>query len=68
MTSGDRPQKFRVDDARYLDLKSAFDSPNQMHYPDLGSDASSVWNFYGCCSDVISRRNQWWRVEMRLFS
>ena len=25
MTSGDRPQKFRTDDAHYLDLKSAFD-------------------------------------------
>ena len=25
MTSGDRPQKFRADDARYLDLESAFD-------------------------------------------
>ena len=30
------------------------------HYPDLGSDASSVLNF----SYVISRGNQWWRREM----
>ena len=22
-----------------------FDSANQKHYPDMGSDASSVWNF-----------------------
>ena len=33
-------QKFRTDDVRY---------------PDLGSDASSVWNFCSRCSDVISR-------------
>ena len=33
------------------------------HYPDLGSDASSVWTFYHC-SDVISCGNQWWRRRM----
>ena len=33
-------------------------------YPDLGSDASSVWNFCACFSDVISRENQWSRREM----
>ena len=27
-----------------------------MHYPDLGSDASSVWNFSACFSDVIWRK------------
>ena len=32
---------------------------------DLGSDASSVWNF---CASVITRRNQWWRREMSAFS
>ena len=50
MTSGDRPQKFRADDARYLDLKSAFDCLEICFTQSdaLGSDASSVWNFYGC--------------------
>ena len=28
--------------------------------PDLGSDASSVWNFCARFSDVISWGNQWW--------
>ena len=31
------------------------------NYPDLGSDASSVWNFCARSSDVISRGNQWLR-------
>ena len=30
-------------------------STNQKHYLDLGSDASSVWNFCTCFSDVISQ-------------
>ena len=30
----------------------------------LGTDASSVWNFCARFSDVISRGNQWWRLEM----
>ena len=38
---------------------------NQKHNADdLGSDASSVWNFCAGCSDVISRGNQWWHCEM----
>ena len=41
-----------------------FTSTNQRHYPDLGSDAPSVWNFFARFSDVISRANQWWRREM----
>ena len=32
---------------------------NQKYYPDMGSDASSVWNFCACFSDVIWRGNQW---------
>ena len=28
-------------------LHGKFDSTNQKHYPDLGSDASSVWNLAG---------------------
>ena len=30
---------------------------NQKHYPDLGSDSSSVWNFCARFSDVIWRGN-----------
>ena len=30
----------------------------------LLSDASSVWNFCGHFSDVISQGNRWWRQEM----
>ena len=37
---------------------------NQKHYQDLGSDASSAWNFCSRSSDVISRGNQWWHREM----
>ena len=39
---------------------------NQKQHPDLGSDASSVWNFFTCLSDVFSRGNGtfinvvWW--------
>ena len=32
---------------------------NQKHYPDPDDDASSVWNFCTCFSDVISRENLW---------
>ena len=35
-----------------------FDSPNQKHYPDLGSDASLVWNFRDRFSDINSQGNQ----------
>ena len=35
-----------------------FTLSNHTHYPDLGSDLSSVWNFCALCSDVISRGNQ----------
>ena len=43
-----------------------FASANQKHNvnPDLGSDASSIWNFCGRFSDVISCGNRWWRREM----
>ena len=42
-------------------LRGKYAATNQKHYPDLGSDTSSVWNFFACSSDVISRGNQWWR-------
>lgn len=41
-----------------------FASTNQKHYPDLGSDGSSVWNFCTLSSDVISRGKRLWRREM----
>ena len=37
---------------------------NQKHYPDLGRDASSAWNFCVRFSDVIWRGNQWQRHQM----
>ena len=39
---------------------------NQKHYPDMGSDASSVWNFCARFSAVISRglTSDGWRREM----
>ena len=37
---------------------------HQRHYPDLSSDASSVWNFCASFTDVISRGSQWWCHEM----
>ena len=41
-----------------------FASTNQKHYPDLGSDTSSVWNFCARFPDFISQGNKWWRHEM----
>ena len=37
---------------------------NQKHYPDLGSDTSSVWNFNARYSDVLWRESQRWRRKM----
>ena len=36
----------------------------QKHYPHLGSDTSSVWNFCARFSDVFWRENRWWRRQM----
>ena len=55
-----RTQKFLKEDAdlgRVSDWLNQFVA-NQMHYPHLGSDASSVWNFCTRFSDVITRGNQ----------
>ena len=38
-------------------LRGKFASTNQKHYPDLGSDTSSVWNFCRRFSDIISQAN-----------
>ena len=55
----------------YLDLGSASDwikaskfLTNQKHYPDLGSEASSVWDFCACFSDIITQGNHQWCLEM----
>ena len=65
-------QKFYAADAP--DLGSAPDWLKQIshparlirsiHYPDLDSDTSSVWNFCARFSDDISRENQLWRSEI----
>ena len=44
--------------------RGKFASTNQKYFPDLGSDASSVWNFCAHFSEVILPGNQWWRREM----
>ena len=49
-----RRQKFLKEDAdlgRVSDWLNQFVA-NQMHYPDLGKDASSVWNFCTRFSDA----------------
>ena len=64
MTSERREQKFHTDDASlprsgkcFWLVESNFPrgTNNQKHYPDLGSDASSVWNFCARFSGVIWR-------------
>ena len=35
--------------------------------PDLGSDTSSVWNFCSLSSDIVSRGNQWWCLDVGCF-
>ena len=68
MTSEKRAQKFHNDDASlpragwcFWLVESHFlcGTTNQKHYPNLGSDVSSVWNFCARFSDVIWRENQW---------
>ena len=34
------------------------------HYPDLGSDTSSEWNFCASSSDVVFQGKQWWHFKM----
>ena len=56
----------------YPNLGSASDWPCRVgnlipptrSLPDLGSDASSVWNFCARFSDLIWPGNQWWRRKM----
>ena len=74
MTSQKRMQKTHTDDVSLPRSRSTsddfvvpyvkFTSTYQKHYPDLGSDASSVWNFCTFFSDLISRGNQWWHHKI----
>ena len=50
---------FRLVEANFLR-----GATNQKHFPDLGSDTSSVWNFCSRFSDVILREHRWWHCEM----
>ena len=61
-TSEKRAQKFHTDDvslprSRYyfwlVEANFTSSTTNQKHYPDLGSDPSSVWNF---CVVVVASR------------
>ena len=47
--------------------RGKFATTNQKHYPDLGSDTSSVWSFCFRSPDVISRENQQWLCGMSAF-
>ena len=76
MTSEKWAQKLHTDGASLPGSGSCFwlaeanfpcGTTNQKHYPELDSDASSVWNFCARFSDVIWRGNQWWRREMWAF-
>ena len=72
MKSEKRTQKFHSDDAPLpriwvVLLIGWIKIPTRHDQSDLGSDASSVWNFCARFSDVISRGNQWWRCKSRLF-
>ena len=67
MTSEKRAKSFHTDDASLPRTGQCFSlakanfprgTTNQKHYPDLDSDASSVWNFCARFLDVISRGNQ----------
>ena len=78
MSSEKRARKFSSDDVSLLRSGYCFwllltwlskFSANQKHYPDLGSDSSSVWNFCSPPSDVISRgETTGGVVKGRLFS
>ena len=43
----------------WLEPEFPRDTTNQKHYLDLGSDASSVWNFCARYSDVVLRGLKW---------
>ena len=59
------PHLFRDGDLRetfwLVEANFTSSATNKKQCPDLGSDASSVWNFCARFSDVILRGNRWWR-------
>ena len=73
-----RAQKFQTDDSSLpwsgqcfwlVEANFPRGTTNQKHYPELGGDTPSVWDFGTRFSDVVWRGNQWWRREMSaLFS
>ena len=60
-TSAEIPYWWRITTLIWIVLLigCTFALTNQEHYPQLGSEASSVWNFCGLFSGVISRGNCW---------
>ena len=77
MASEKRAQKLLTNDVLLLRSGQCFwlveasfprGTTNQKHSPDLGSDTSSVWNFWSRSSDVISRETSLGRDKCRLFS
>ena len=73
MTSEKQVQKFHTDDVSLprsgycfwlVVPHGKFDWNNQKHYPDLSSDASSVWNFCACFLKVIWWGNQLYSRQM----
>ena len=66
--SPDIPYRWRVTTQIWVVLltgwKFALSNQKAYHYPDLGNDTWSAWNFSARFSDVISRGNKWWRREM----
>ena len=71
MTSEVRVQEFHTDDVLlpwsgycFLLVENLLQPIRSTHNPDLGSDASSIWNFCSRFSEVISPGNRWWRREM----
>ena len=53
------PFELSQNDVRLVITRENFVSTNQKHYLDLGSDASSVWNFCAGYSDVVLRGYKW---------
>ena len=70
MTSEKWLQKFPTDEMWLPNLVGALvmQTTNKKHYPGWGSNASSVWNLCGHCSDFISPGNWWWSEMLALYS
>ena len=77
MTSEKQAQNFHTDDASLprsgycfwlVEANFPRGTTSQKHYPDLGSDTSSVWNFCARFSDVIARETSGGVVNCGLFS